>query len=145
MVAGLRSRGFALTPLSDAEILVVAGVTPAVEPPPALVRLSWSSLASKCKRTAATCRLKGKLLARNLGDEPSPALSRSFLLSDDAPADGGDAVLATREIRALPRGKRQRVRLKATLPPGVTVSRKYVITLGTSDGSSQVLVRGPLR
>jgi hypothetical protein len=142
MLAALSSRGFTATPLTDAEILAVAGIAP---PPPApLLQLAWSSLASKCKATTSVCRVKGKLLARNLDSAVSQPTSLSFLLSADPSADAGDLVIGGGAIRALSSGKKQKLKLNATLPPGVSTSGKYVITVDSSPAGGQAMVHGPL-
>jgi len=142
MLAALSSRGFTATPLTDAEILSIAGIAP---PPPApLLQLMWSSLASKCKTKTSVCRVKGKLLARNLDSAVTQPTSLSFLLSADPSADAGDLVIGGGAIRALSSGKKQKLKLNATLPAGVSTSGKYVITVDSSPAGSQAMVHGPL-
>jgi hypothetical protein len=142
LLAALSSRGFAATPLTDAEILSVAGVTPA--PPAPLLQLTWSPLASKCKLSTSVCQVKGKLLVRNPDSIASQPTSLSFLLSADTSADAGDLVIGGGAIPALSSGGRQKLKLKVTLPAGVSTSGKYLITVGSSAASSRAMVHGPL-
>ena len=139
VLGALRSRGFSLNSLTDAEILAIAGVAP--QPPSSSLALRWGSLASKCKRSTSICRIKGKLLAQNAGVSTSEAMSVSFLLSSDTAADAGDLLLGSGAIRALPAGKRAKVKLRATLPIGVTPDGHYLIAQPTRGGP---FIQGPL-
>ncbi len=141
MIGALNARGFALTPLSDAEILAIAGVTPQTAPP---LSLAWTRLASKCKGATSVCRLKGKLLARNPDAAASAPATLRFLLSADATADAGDRTIASRTLRALGPGKAKKVPLKATLPAGVVPSGAYLIVVATRGSDEQTVAHGPL-
>jgi hypothetical protein len=138
MLEALQARGFALTPLSDAEILAVSGVA---TPPSPSLDLRWRTLSSRCGASTGLCRVKGKLIVSNADATPSQATTLQFLLSSDASADSGDLVLASRSVPALGAGKTKKLKLKLTLPSGVTTTGKYVL-VGTSTGSA--FVQGPL-
>ena len=71
----------------------------------------------------------------------SEATSVSFLLSSDTAADAGDLVLGSGAIRALPAGKRAKLKLRATLPTGVTPDGHYLIAQPTRGGP---FIQGPL-
>jgi hypothetical protein len=108
------------------------------------VQAAWSSLSSRCKASTNVCRLKGKLLLRNVSAATSPPAQVSVYLSSDNTLDPGDSVVGGGGIAALKPGKSKKLKLKTTLPPGVTTSGKFVVAVVSSGGGSQTLVFGPL-
>jgi hypothetical protein len=138
VIAALRSRGFALTPLSDDEILTIAGVPPAALP---ALELRWLQLASRCKASTLVCRIKGKLVVRNGQASASDATDLRFLLSSDPVADSGDLVVGSRRVPTLRPGRQRKVRLKARLPAGVSTSGSYLLALPSV---GPPLIQGPL-
>ena len=121
-------------------------ITITVAQHPALLALqaSWSSLASKCKASTGVCKLKGKLLVRNVSAGVSPAAQASIYLSDDNTFNAGDRAIGGGSVASLKLGKSKKLKLKTTLPAGVTVSGKFVIAVLSSGGASQTVVFGPM-
>jgi hypothetical protein len=108
------------------------------------VQATWSSLKSKCKTSTQVCKLKGKLLVRNTIAGMSAAAQVSFYLSNDNSLDATDSTIGGGSVPALKAGKTKKVKLRATLPAGTTVSGKFVIARLTSGAASQTVVFGPL-
>lgn len=119
-------------------------LTVAQQPPLLALQASWSSLASKCKASTGVCKLKGKLLVRNISAGVSSAAQASIYLSDDNTVDAGDRTIGGGSIAALKAGKSKKMKLKTRLPAGVTVSGKFVIAVLSSGGASQTVVFGPM-
>jgi subtilase family serine protease len=76
-----------------------------------------------------TCKLKGSVSVTNLGSVTSPDTVVSFYLSTDGTPGGDDSAIGQGSVRALKVGKSKAVKLKMTLPVGVSASGKYVIAV----------------
>lgn len=93
---------------------------------------SWTKMTPKCKvkDSNITCSIKGSLAIQNTGVNPSdPCIVRYYLSTDATFDDPGDTLLAESAFAALKPGKPKKGKLKATLPPGVTVSNQFVIAV----------------
>ncbi|MBM4382229.1 MAG: matrixin family metalloprotease [Deltaproteobacteria bacterium] len=108
------------------------------------LQATWANLTSKCKLSTQVCKLKGKLLVRNVIAGVSAPAQVSFHLSNDNSWDPGDAAIGGGSAPALKAGKTKKVKLRARLPAGTTVSGKFVIARLTSGAASQTVVFGPL-
>jgi hypothetical protein len=139
VIGVLQARGFAVSALTNADILSISGV--AAPPPSGGLELRWLSLTTQCKASRSVCKIKGKLIARNAGSAASNAASFDFLLSDDPTPDAGDRVVGAGSVPSLAPGKLKKVKLKATLPTGVSTAGSYLI-VQPSVGSA--MVQGPL-
>ena len=141
VIAALRARGFALTPLSDAEILTVSGVPAGPPPSGTALQLSWQSLATRCKASSGRCRIKAKLFATNADTQATQPVTLRFLLSSDTSVDAGDFVVTSRSVPTLAPGARKKVKLKIKLPDGVTTTGRYLLV---EPSAGAVFVQGPL-
>jgi hypothetical protein len=130
------------------DVLVVQPDLPPPPPPPPppgpILVLSWSGVASKCKAPTQSCKVRGSLVAQNVGSTPSQPASVTFYLSSDAAYDAGDTAIGGRAVPALRAGKGKKLRLKSKLPSGNTLSGKFLIAVVPAGPGSPAAAYGPL-
>lgn len=108
-------------------------VTPSVtvndDPKPDLTG-NWVNLAQTTRvvRGTITAKLAGKLDVRNSGEVKSKAcVLRLYLSADDSLEEGTDRLLKTIRVPALRPGQVRRLKVKVTLPRGVTANAQHVL------------------
>ncbi|MCB9898035.1 MAG: hypothetical protein H6825_08530 [Planctomycetes bacterium] len=95
----------------------------------------WTKLLQHCKtKTTTRCRLSGRLLVTNLGDQVAAKTYVRFYLSDDEQFDVGDTLVKERKVKTLKPGKSSTRKLKVKLPVDTTASGRFVLAVLDADG-----------
>lgn len=111
---------------------------------------SWASLSQKCKK--GVCKISGKFTVRNAGTTLSSSTAVWFVASLDRELDGDDGYLASGSVKSLKPGKSAKVKLKYTLPAGLSAAGLYVLGwidpldyVAEMNEANNVTAGGPLR
>ena len=93
---------------------------------------SWISMVQNCKvkKKGTKCKLQGKLMIQNIGNEDAGLSYVRFYLSDDEIYDGSDTLL--KEVstgKKMKVGKIKNKKLKYKLPIDETANGKYLIAI----------------
>lgn len=113
----------------------------------------WTSLTQSCKnnRKGIKCKVTGKIIIQNIGDQVArPSKVRTYI-SDDSTYDGGDTLLKQIATGKMKPGKSTKKTFSYSFPYTVSISGKYIIalidaenTVIETDERDNILVFGPL-
>lgn len=107
----------------------------------------WSNFTQTCKTShkGLACRLKGILVAKNIGYSNTPASAVQFYLATAPSLTSTNQLLKQITLGSLKPAGSKKLNFQASLPLGMTASGKYVIgLLETNKIPENVIVEGPI-
>ena len=112
--------------------------SPETDPLPDLTGNWEGPLTEKCKekKDGLVCKVKGKLIIRNIGETDAQYVKVSFYLSDDDSYDESDILLNEVVRKNVVLGKEYKKSFKAVLPVGVTLEGRYIIAYIDADNTT---------
>jgi len=131
---------------------VTASATPSLSSGPDLAG-TWTSLVQTCRNSGKSfkCKIKGKLVVRNAGQQEAKSSFVGYYLSDNSDFESGDTFLkkvATGKIKA---GKSKNTSISYSFKSGNSAAGKYIIavidagnTVAESDETNNNISFGPL-
>jgi C1A family cysteine protease len=113
----------------------------------------WILLDNQCKNTkkGLKCKIKGKFVIQNNGNQDARSSSIRFYLSNDNIYDGGDTLLKKVSVAKIKTGRSTQKSFSYSFPYGASPSGKYIIAIVDADNivaevreTNNNIVFGPL-